>query len=235
MRRQVEQRNLLACGFGHCPRRQQLADRLIQPHLSLRHHPRQHQPGERLRNRANFKQRVRLRGSIGEHSPLAALPDSDRQSSSCPRRQFPGGQLLPQIAIHHRLQFARRHRNRRCIESQRRKRGRCGVRGEQQRQHQAHRAVQQNDGQAQRRRHRRHLRQKHRARPHRQGRQHQHIAPVRKRRIPAQYREQTHYQHRGRDQEVLRDHGDTAAHCHSGPSRAQRGLRKASPRTILRR
>ena len=91
-------------------------------HLPLLHHLRQDQAGERLGDRSDFKNGVRLRRSKTKHAAHPVLHHSDRNARACGRRELARLQRLCQILCEHRLQIRRRNRSNSGIVHSRRQR-----------------------------------------------------------------------------------------------------------------
>src|SRR5262249_6343193 len=75
--REIQQRNLIALGFGRDSRRQQFAYWFVQPDHALRGHPREKQTGEGLGDGSYFEDGVRVRGSIREDAAHAMVDYAD--------------------------------------------------------------------------------------------------------------------------------------------------------------
>ena len=79
---QIQKRYLQTFMLRHRTGRQEIANRFVEPGLSLDHKLSQRQRGKGLADGGDLEDGIRLRRSVSEHPSLAVLPDAHRDAAA---------------------------------------------------------------------------------------------------------------------------------------------------------
>ena len=200
--RQIEQRDFFGIGLPYRAGWQQRAHGLIEADRSLYDELGQRERRECLGDGADFKDRIRLRGSVREHALPAAFPDSDGDAASGARCECADAQRGCEVLSEHRFETRSADwRHGRVVADGRSNRRFVSI-VEVQGPDKSGEDVQRGYGDTQCRRDRGYFGEENGAGPDGQWRKHHHVAPVWKRRIPGQDCEEADHEHRRGNHEV---------------------------------